>query len=239
MARNSTFPVWRMANAWREIFARIFENVETKLNVSPEWLKNPATNRRLKLDMFYPEIGVAVRLEGVQAKQRRQRPSLEEEIQQQTRDQARLDVCRSYGIELIVIDVTGDDFKAGFQEIDIALSRAKSRAKDKGLVQKVTEARSTAAGLAHRIKQPRDLGLYADLWDDRQYQIPEPTETPVPAGNLPDFEVGMAVEHTTFGPGVISAVAPSGDDTLLTVDFVSAGQKTLAASLVAGKLLPR
>jgi hypothetical protein len=49
----------------------------------------------------------------------------------------------------------------------------------------------------------------------------------------------MEVEHVTFGPGVILATTPSNGDTLLTVDFVTTGPKTLAASLVADKLYPR
>jgi hypothetical protein len=49
----------------------------------------------------------------------------------------------------------------------------------------------------------------------------------------------MEVEHTAFGPGVVIAINPSGNDTLLTVDFITAGQKTLAASLVGDKLRPR
>jgi hypothetical protein len=49
----------------------------------------------------------------------------------------------------------------------------------------------------------------------------------------------MEVEHTAFGPGVVIAATPSDDDTLVTVDFITAGQKTLMASLVADKLRPR
>ena len=49
----------------------------------------------------------------------------------------------------------------------------------------------------------------------------------------------MEVEHTHFGPGVVLSTKPQNGDTLITVDFVTAGQKTLAASLVGGKLLPR
>ena len=47
---NDNLPTWLIINGWREIFARIFAEVETKFNVSPEWLVNPATKRHLKLD---------------------------------------------------------------------------------------------------------------------------------------------------------------------------------------------
>jgi hypothetical protein len=237
--KDSNLPIWIKANAWREIFARIFENLETKVNVSPEWLVNPATNRHLKLDMLYPEIGVAVRFEGLEGKQRRQRPSLEEEEQQRIRDQARVAMCRAHGIHLILVDVTGDDPKDVFQEVDMMLSRAGQRVQKETLARKVSEMRMDAAALARRISQTSHLKLYAELWEDRQYQPTQRVEPVPPASNNIKFSEGMEVEHTMFGPGTVLAVTPSDDDTFLTVDFVMAGQKTLAASLVAGKLHPR
>jgi hypothetical protein len=244
--RNDNLPVWIRANAWREIFARIFEKIEVKNSVFPEWLVNPATNRRLKLDLLYPEIGVAVRLEGAEGKQRRQRPSLEEEEQQRVRFQARADVCRAHGLEWIVVDV-GDPPRIVFRAIDEALSRAGQRAKNAEqaknaeMLEKISQARAVAADLSRRIKHGRDLNLYADLWEDRLYQIPEPkpADTPAAVGQAIAYVEGMEVEHAVFGPGVILAVTASADDTLLSVDFVNAGQKTLAARLVADKLIPR
>jgi hypothetical protein len=231
-------PAWVIANAWREILARIFENIQTTPNVSPEWLVNPATHRRLKLDMLYPEIGVAVRLEGLTGKQGRQRLSLEEEEQAQMRVQARHQLCRTHQIELIMIDL-GDEPKAAFRNIDTALSRAGRQAKNTGAAQQINRARTTATGLSRQITGERDLQLYADLWQDRQYQVPESAGSPTVPGDTPSFKEGLEVEHPVFGPGVIVAVTPGDNDTLLSVDFVTAGQKTLAASLVAGKLVVR
>ena len=74
--KGSNLPIWMVTNAWREIFARIFERVETQLNASPEWLVNPETHRHLKLDILYPKIGMAVRFEGLQGKHRKRRLSL-------------------------------------------------------------------------------------------------------------------------------------------------------------------
>jgi len=235
---SKRIPVWVIANAWREILTRIFENIKTTTNVSPEWLFNPATNRRLKLDMLYPDLGVAVRIEGLSGKQRRQRLSLEEEEQEKIRRQARDEMCRAHNIELMVIDL-GDEPKAVFRAIDVALSRAGQQAKDVEAVRQIGQARATAAGLSHRISTERDLNLYADLWQDRQFQVPEPADTSVVTGEIPPYEAGMEVEHPAFGPGVIVSVTPGDGDTLLSVDFVTAGQKTLAASLVADKLLLR
>ena len=228
-------PVWVMANAWREILTRIFDNINTTTNASPEWLVNPVTHRRLKLDMLYPDIGVAVRIEGLTGKQRRQRLSLEEEEQEKIRQQARDEVCRAHHIELIIIKLGGEP-KTAFRAIDAALSRAKQRAKNTAATRQISQARTTAADLSRRILTERDLNLYADLWQDRQYQIPEPVDTTVAPTEIPMFEVGMEVKHTAFGPGVIISVTPGENDMLLSVDFVTAGQKTLAASLVADKL---
>ncbi len=239
ITKSNNLPLWQITNAWREILARIFADFPVELNITPEWLVNPVTNRRLKLDLLYPEIGVAVRFEGLQGKQRRRRPSLEEEDQQQTRDLARLEVCRGHGIELIVIDVTGDTPKANFQNLDLSLSQAKKRIKSRELIDKIAQARATAAGLARRITTPGDLKLYADLWQDRQYQLAEPGQPARPVGDIPAFTIGMQVEHVSFGPGVILAVTPNNGDALVTVDFVTAGQKTFLASLVANKLLPK
>ncbi len=236
--QNDNLPTWLIMNGWREFLARIFAEVETKLNVSPEWLINPATNRRLKLDLLYPELGVAVRFEGTEVKQRRQRLSLEEEAQQRVRDQARVDVCRAHGIDLILVDLAGNNPKAVFQDIDLALSRAAQRIKSPDLLSKIQQARTTAATLSRQISSYSDFKLYAELWEDRQYQVTTSAPTSTPAQPIVSFTPGMEVEHTTFGPGVILTTMPSGNDMLLTVDFITAGQKTLATSLVGDKLYP-
>jgi hypothetical protein len=48
----------------------------------------------------------------------------------------------------------------------------------------------------------------------------------------------MAVRHAAFGDGVVQAVQPDGDDSLVTVRFADGTQKTFAASLVSDKLVP-
>ena len=119
----------------------------------------------------------------------------------------------------------------------MSLGRAGRQAR--GLSKKIKRARATASDLSRRINSPGDLKLFSDLWDDRQYQMLETPPVSTPAGEVHAFAIGMEVEHTVFGPGVVLAVTPDDSDTFLTVDFVSAGQKTLAASLVVDKLIPR
>ena len=41
-------------NAWREIFARVFNDSDLQSNISPDWLINPATRRRLKTGLSVP-----------------------------------------------------------------------------------------------------------------------------------------------------------------------------------------
>ena len=55
-------------NSWREMLARILKDFTAQENVSPEWLVNPATKRRLKLDLYYPEASLAFRFVGLTAK---------------------------------------------------------------------------------------------------------------------------------------------------------------------------
>jgi hypothetical protein len=52
---------FNVINGWREVLARVLDGFETEYGLTPEWLVNPETRRRLKLDYFYPEISVAVR----------------------------------------------------------------------------------------------------------------------------------------------------------------------------------
>ena len=238
--QKNSLPVWRVTNGWREIFARIFENIETQFNVSPEWLVNPATNRRLKLDMLYPDVGVAVRLEGLQGKQQKRRLSQEEEAQHRTRSDARVEVSKAHGVQLIVVNVATGKPQTVFQQIDAALSYAGKNVEDNDLLQQLKKARFTASSLNKKIVDVSSLKLYADLWDDRQYQLVEqPVQSQTSATPVISYAEGMEVEHTIFGPGVVTDTTPSNGDTLITVDFITAGQKTLAASLIGDKLLPR
>jgi mannose/fructose-specific phosphotransferase system component IIA len=240
---------WTNTNAWREILMRAFDGFTAQYDVTPNWLVNPETKRRLKLDLLYPDIGAAIRFHGLQGRGRRQRPSLEEEQQQKVRDAARADLCETHGISLVSIDVVGGEPKAALRELSMALSNTSRRlAKsdlpppEKGaLIEQVSQARSRLDDIARRVRRPQDLKLYAELWQDRQYaEIPaaEPSST---NGKPLAYAPGMAVSHAAFGEGVVQAVQPDTgrDDNLVTVRFADGAQKTFAASLVSEKLIPR
>lgn len=239
--------IWINANAWREILMRILNGFTAEYDVSPDWLVNPETGRRLKLDLLYPEIGVAVRFQGLQGREQRQRPSLEEEQQQKTRDAARAELCEAHGISLVSIDVVAGQPRAILRELSMALSTASRRlAKSdlppprKGaLIEQVSQARSRLDDVARRVRRPEDLKLYADLWQDRQYAEIAQSEPLSSNGKARTYSPGMAVRHSTFGNGVVQAVQPDGDDNLISVRFNDGAQKTFVASLVSDKLLPQ
>ncbi len=238
-----TIPTWQRTNAWREILSRIFADIDVQINVYPEWLVNPQTKRRLKLDFLAMSLGVAVRLEGVEGKAKSNRPrrlSLEEEDQKKERDDARVVVCREHGIELLIIDVAADLIRTPFRELDVKLSQAKRALSDPELVAQITQARSTAADLQRRLKSVEGLALYADLWSDRQNKLLLEADkvSAVEAAPTITYRVNMDVEHTVFGLGTIVEVSESGGDTILTIEFLDIGRKTLAASLLADKLTP-
>ncbi len=109
-------------NAWREILARTFDGFFEQDNVSPEWLINPATKRRLKLDKFYPEAGLAIRFIGLVAKGQR-RQSDGEVAETENRDETRVELCRQHGVQLVLIDPV-DDVRKQLDHLLQALTRA-------------------------------------------------------------------------------------------------------------------
>jgi hypothetical protein len=232
-------------NAWREIIARIFEGFEVKYNVSPDWLINPATNRRLKLDLLYPQIGVALKFEGLQPPQRRRRESLEEEEQRKIRETARDEVCEAHGITLASLNLSTPEHTTVFTILEPALSRATRRlAKDNTrpsaqkayLLEQLREARSRLNQFKGQIKTDRDLNPYTELWQDRQFLAAQPESTPVPIEPPPLLSEGMRVEHTHFGSGLVKSVTSSGEDNLVTINFDKGGQRTFMLNLLADKL---
>ncbi len=238
---------WIQTNAWREILARVFDGFAAQYNVSPRWLVNPETNRRLKLDVLYPDIGVAIRFQGLQGRGRRQRPSLEEEQQQKVRDTARVALCDAHGISLVGIDCVTSEPKGTLRNLSMALSNASRRLAKSNhpkagrgtLIEQVSQARSRLDAIARRLRRSDDLKLYAELWQDRQYAPVGQTEVRPNSRQPLAYAPGMTVRHTAFGEGIVEAVQPYEDDSLVTVRFADGAQRKFAASLVSEKLIPR
>ena len=115
--------MWQYAMGWREIFTRILGDFAVEENVTPPWLRNPNTKRLLKLDLYYPDVGVAVRLQGLQG-QRKVRKSDQEEIEEAQRDEMREELCRQHGVRLINVDLGAGEPRAVFNELSRALATA-------------------------------------------------------------------------------------------------------------------
>jgi len=237
--------------AWREILTRIFEGFVRQEGVTPDWLVNPSTRRRLKLDVLYPEIGIAIRFVGLQGKRRG--PVSDWELQEEKqRDEIRAELCRQHGIHLIPIFVLSERPGEALRALSTALGQATRRIaqgdrepSDKlRLMPLLARSRKTCEELIQQVRSSEDLALYAELWRDRETAMltalqPQPTSTLQDKGrSLPKYVEGMAVQHVIFGPGTVIAITPEGEDARITVRFVTTGERTFLASLVADKLTP-
>ncbi len=235
-----------LVNGWREVLARIFEGFEVEYGVMPAWLVNPETNRRLKLDHFYPDIGVAVRFVGLEGTQRKRRKSDEEVASEENREAARAAVCREHGVVLISIDPEGEP-AAAVRAIERGLARAAAQlaqnpavphATKQKLMPALSAARRRAGEFLLKLDPPEKLNLYAEMWWDRQANLA--TQAPAKAAPVrpQPYRLGMAVNHAHYGPGKIVAIAAEDGDMAITVAFEDqkAGVRTFYASLVADKL---
>jgi hypothetical protein len=240
--------MWIGPNAWREVLLRIFAGFEVLENVTPEWLINPETNRRLKLDFFYPEVGIAIRFQGLQSRQQRQRPTEKEVRQQETRDAARAAICEDHGVSLVTIEAIDADPRNTLGRLRTALARAahylkragKAGGKQRALAGKIARAQAQLELIARQARRPEDMAVYAELWEDRLYAVPEPSRPQATTTAAPPtiYAVGMAVRHTVFGEGRVLALEPDGVDTFVTVGFADGAERKFAASLVRDKLVP-
>jgi hypothetical protein len=238
--------MWIGPNAWREVLSRIFAGFKVLENFTPEWLINPETNRRLKLDFFYPEVGIAVRFQGLQSRQQRQRPTEKELRQQETRDAARTAICEAHEVSLVTIEAVNANPRAILGNLRAALARAAQRLKrgrkaggsQQALASKVARAQEQLEIIARQVRRPEDMAVYAELWEDRLYAVPEPSRSEATAPPTV-YAVGMSVRHATFGLGQILTLEPDGADTFVTVRFADGTERKFAASLVRDKLTPQ
>jgi hypothetical protein len=226
-------------NGWREVLARVFTGIDAEYGLTPEWLVNPDTSRRLKLDYFFPDIALAVRFIGLEGAERR-RPKTDDEVASAARrEQARAAVCKEHGVVLVSIDPDAEPH-AGLRNLEMGLARASAQlaqssithAKKQALMPRLSEARRRAGEFTLRLKDPRILNLYAEMWRDRQADLAAQAPAKAPPARPRAFRVGMAVEHERFGPGQITEVRPEDGEIRVTVDFVEAGVRSFYASLL-------
>lgn len=235
---------------WREILARVLDGFQCQEEVSPAWLINPATNRPLKLNLFYPEIGLAGRFVGLTGKGQ-PRQSDDEAQAEAERDQIRAELCRQNNVELFLIDPDYPHPPEQFQRLRSALSRvsrvlaqSERPEEDKLLfMPRLADARARLDEVSRRVRSPEDLALFADLWRDREAGMTAAARRASPVrlagGPLPAFQPGQAVQHDRFGRGAVIGVHGSGPEAQITVQFVDGSQRTFLAGLAADKLTAR
>ena len=235
--------------AWREILERVFEGFEAHDNVAPSWMTNPRTGRRLKLDRYFPELGIAIRFVGLQGRQGH-RPSDEEAEDEADRNIMRDWLCRQQGVTLVQIDPDAPDPRQIVARLRSALSRtarllAQSAdvppATKAALAPRIVRAQRACEQIMARLRRPEDLLKYADLWHDRQYARLASAGAQANAGasgRRRSYRVGMAVRHVTLGDGVVKAVQPDENDIIVVVQFNNGALKKFLSSLVWDKLTP-
>ncbi|MEM7127478.1 MAG: hypothetical protein AAF702_14195 [Chloroflexota bacterium] len=240
-------------NAWNEFLARSIESFEPQHNVSPEWLINPGTKRRLKLDRYYPDAGIAIRFAGLTAKGQK-RQSDWEVLEEQQRDQIREELCKMHNVFLAVIDPIGDPVKQADKVIS-SLRRAKRsiEGQKKNIARKIERSMLKASELRSLIlRNPEQMmASLAEGWRDRETNIVTELQSAAASNgtqskkkgrklNLKKLKPGDQVIHERFGPGKFVSVSGEGDDAMLAITFdnleAEPQTKTFMASLVADKL---
>jgi hypothetical protein len=242
-------------SAWREILARTFAGFTEQDNVSPDWLVNPATRRKLKLDKYYPEAGIAVRFIGLTAKGQG-RQSDWEVMETEQRDQTRAELCRQNGVQLATVDPNEDLVKQldGLLSILARASRtlAQSSRPDAAKMQwmpALAAARDRAEKLRSAIvRNPEQMiANLADGWREREagvaLELSTPAaKTPRPAANGGAANLvlspGQRVRHLRFGDGVVTRIDGSGESATVAILFDAAEERTFMASLLYDKLEP-
>lgn len=237
-------------NAWNEILARTFTKFQAQDNVSPAWLVNPATRRRLKLDRYYPEAGIAVRFVGITAKGQGRQSDWEAQETEQ-RDQTRAELCRQQGVQLLLIDATEDPLKQMDHLLRVLSGASRTLAQsERQLPHKqrwmpeLGNAREIANQLRALIAKNPDqmMSNLAESWRDREARFSAPD--PLPANGhtarlaLPTvtYATGQRVRHERFGEGVVTnSNAPSTEATI-TILFDGAQERTFLLALVQDKL---
>lgn len=235
-------------NGWRELLARILVDFPAQENVSPEWLVNPATKRRLKLDLYYPDAALAFRFVGLTAKGQG-RQSDWEVMEEEQRDQTRVELCREQGVSLLLIEPLEDPVKQVDHLLRLLNRASRLLAQGDQPVQeklvwqpRLSQARQVAEELRARIaRNPEQvLASLAESWRDRDLggapQAPEPLPMPATTGDLPALQVGQRVQHSRFGPGVVTDLDGSGSEAKITILFDADQPRTFLAGLVADKL---
>lgn len=232
-------------NAWREILARTFEGFTEQDNVSPEWLINPATRRRLKLDKYYPEAAIAIRFIGLTAKGQR-RQSDWEVMETEQRDETRAELCRQNGVQLVLID-PADDPRKQLDHLLQALTRtSRLLAQSQTAMQHkqkwmpaLHDARARASKVYSTLSKNPDqmMANLAESWRDRETGVVEELQGALAPSQhrkqTISYVVGQRVHHERFGVGTVTKISEAGE---VSIIFDTNQERTFLAELVQDKV---
>ena len=239
--------VYLSISAWREIFERVFTGIPGQDNVTPEWLVNPATSRRLKLDKLYPDVGIAVRFIGLTAKGQG-RQSDWEAMETEQRDETREELCRQNGVRLLRIDPDDEDVVKQMDALISALAHAnrtqtpskQSRLTRERRITLLNQAYTVASDLRSRIaKAPTQVfASMAEAWRDRElgFAAAPPPSKPVTRRKTITLRSGQLVHHERFGAGEVVMLDGEGEEQKVTLRFADGQQRTFLVTLVQDKL---
>ena len=246
--------VYFAISAWREILARTFTGFEEQNNVSPAWLVNPATNRRLKLDILYPQVGIAIRFVGLTAKGQGRQSDLDV-METEQRDLTRVELCRQNGVQLATVDPAEDMVKQmdGLLSVLARASRALAQGSQPAhyktaWMPALAAARDRAEKLRSLVAKSPDQMLtnLADGWRDREagtaLELRAPGSSSVTTPNQSFgapllLAPSLRVRHVKLGDGVVTRIEGAGDDAQVYILFDGNGdERRFQANLIYDKL---
>jgi hypothetical protein len=212
----------KTASAWLEILEQILGGFYAVDNATPDWLVDEKTDRRLKVDKLYPELGMAVRFRGSLSASHSASLDEMDLMEEATRDEIRLRLCREAGIALVVIDADSNTPGRALSEIRTALSAATRRVAQQrvsqeaksSLLPRIASAKGVCRRILADVSSPEDLFPFAQAWEDRQFGGAD-------SSTAVNFQPGMAVRHSQYGQGLVLRVVPGQkeDDTEVVVQF--------------------
>jgi peptide/nickel transport system permease protein len=106
-------PMSQSVATWPQAVDRIFEGFDGVDDATPDWLELYGTGRRLRVDRFYPRIGIAIWYRGF-----RHSDSQDQQVYEDTL----AGLCRRAGVSLVALDSEGHADEQGLRQIHTALS---------------------------------------------------------------------------------------------------------------------
>lgn len=221
--------------AWEEILLDVLGLFTLEKDAKPDWLVNPATGRRLKLDRYYPELKLAVRFTGLTVKGHRQ--SIWEEKEDQEREETRKALCDANGVALVTVEPLGNHPADEIGKLCRGLSRTSRRiAPSKRIphqdkvraLEKLAQARQECSALSRRVHRSEDLIPLAERYRDREsVKVQHSKQSSLLHSKqhgtsvlLSTLRPGVRVRHEKFGSGVVVGVdSEEEDDAKISIRF--------------------